>query len=104
METKRYQAEIALLRATPAAITPKHRRKHSPRVATLPPCPNDMNLMIEAKDKEQAVFELMRIFKLPGFGKFNDIIPHVRNDDNKPVKAAAKKTPKKKSKSEDRTS
>lgn len=83
---------------TPAAITLKQRRKHSPRVATLPPCPNDMDLMIEAKDKEQAVFELMRTFKLPGFDRFNDIIPHVRNDDNKPIRAVAKKAPKKKAK------
>jgi UV DNA damage endonuclease len=68
---------------TPKAITPSQRRKHSPRVATLPPCANDMDLMIEAKDKEQAVFELMRTFKLPGFEKINDIMPHIRRDDNK---------------------
>lgn len=84
---------------TPAAITGRQRRKHSPRVAMLPPCPPDMDLMIEAKDKEQAVFELMRTFKLPGFDTFNDIIPHIRKDDNKPVKTVAKKkTPKKKAK------
>ncbi|KAI9810684.1 MAG: UV-damage endonuclease [Pycnora praestabilis] len=85
---------------TPAAITGRQRRKHNPRVATLPPCTPDMDLMIEAKDKEQAVFELMRTFKLPGFDTFNDIIPHVRNDDNKPVKPLPKKraTPKKKGK------
>ena len=81
---------------TPAAITGRQRRKHNPRVATLPPCPPDMDLMIEAKDKEQAVFELMRTFKLPGYDAFNDIIPHVRNDDNKPAKTPKKKTPKKK--------
>ena len=87
---------------TPAAITGRQRRKHSPRVATLPPCPADMDLMIEAKDKEQAVFELMRTFKLPGFDTFNDMIPHVRKDDNKPVKIPKKKTPrKKKAKKED---
>ena len=68
---------------TPAAITPRQRRKHSPRVATLPPCAPDMDLMIEAKDKEQAVFELMRTFKLPGYDTFNDVLPYVRNDDNK---------------------
>ena len=68
---------------TPPAITPRQRRKHSPRVATLPPCANDMDLMIEAKDKEQAVFELMRIFRLPGYDTFNDILPHIRRDDNK---------------------
>lgn len=84
---------------TPPAITGRQRRKHSPRVATLPPCPPDMDLMIEAKDKEQAVFELMRTFKLPGFDSFNDIIPHVRKDDNKPWPTPKKKkTPKKKAK------
>ena len=86
---------------TPAAITGRQRRKHSARVATLPPCPPDMDLMFEAKDKEQAVFELMRIFKLPGFDRINDILPHVRKDDNKPVKTPKKKTPKKKRKGEE---
>ncbi|MCJ1333069.1 UV-damage endonuclease [Thelotrema lepadinum] len=76
---------------TPAAITGRQRRKHSPRVATLPPCPPDMDLMIEAKDKEQAVFELMRTFKLPGYHLFNDIIPHIRKDDNKVVRTPKKK-------------
>lgn len=81
---------------TPSAITGRQRRKHNPRVATLPPCPPDMDLMIEAKDKEQAVFELMKTFKLPGFDTFNDMLPHVRKDDNKPVIIAKKKTPRKK--------
>lgn len=67
----------------PAAITGRQRRKHSSRVATLPPCPPTMDLMIEAKDKEQAVFELMRTFKLPGFNNFSNIIPHMRQDENK---------------------
>ncbi len=82
---------------TPSAITGRQRRKHNPRVATLPPCPPDMDLMIEAKDKEQAVFELMRTFKLPGFDTFNDMIPHVRKDDNKPI-PKKKSNPRKKSK------
>ncbi|KAF2858131.1 UV-endonuclease UvdE [Piedraia hortae CBS 480.64] len=64
----------------PGAITPKQRRKHSPRVATLPPCDPDMDLMIEAKDKEQAVFELMKTFKLPGFEKLADVVPHRRGE------------------------
>lgn len=81
---------------TSPAITRTQRRKHNPRPATLPPCADDMDLMIEAKDKEQAVFELMRTFKLPGFDKFNDMIPHVRKDDNKPIVRAKPKTPKKK--------
>lgn len=83
---------------TPAAITGRQRRKHNPRVATLPPCAPDMDLMIEAKDKEQAVFELMRTFKLPGYDTFGEIIPHVRPDDNKAALSAAarkKPTPKK---------
>lgn len=84
--------------STPSAITKRQRSKHSPRVATLPPCPPTMDLMIEAKDKEQAVFELMRTFKLPGYDTFNDIIPHVRKDDNKPTKPAKPKTPRKKPK------
>ena len=84
---------------TPQAITGRQRRKHNPRVMTLPPCADDMDLMIEAKDKEQAVFELMRTFKLPGWDTFNDVIPYVRNDENRPWKPPAmkqKKTPKKK--------
>ncbi|ORY11625.1 UV-endonuclease UvdE-domain-containing protein [Clohesyomyces aquaticus] len=89
----------------PEAVTARNRRKHSPRVMTLPPCPDTMDLMIEAKDKEQAVFELMRTFKLPGFHLFNDIIPHVRQDENRPIKAkpkkAVKKTGKGKGKTED---
>ena len=83
---------------TPAAITGKQRRKHNPRVASLPPCPDDMDLMIEAKDKEQAVFELMRTFKLPGYDTFNDIIPNVRSDDNKLLSKPKRKAPKKKGK------
>jgi UV DNA damage endonuclease len=81
---------------TPSAITSQQRRKHNQRVATLPPCPPDMDLMIEAKDKEQAVFELMRTFKLPGYDTFNDILPYQRNDENKAWKPPKKKTPRKK--------
>ncbi|KAJ5584861.1 uncharacterized protein N7459_004661 [Penicillium hispanicum] len=73
-----------------AAITPRQRRKHSDRVATLPPCIPTMDLMIEAKDKEQAVFELMRTFKLPGHNLFNDMIPHVRTDENQTFKPPRK--------------
>lgn len=86
----------------PDAITARSRRKHSPRVMTLPPCPNTMDLMIEAKDKEQAVFELMRTFKLPGYNLFNDITPHIRPDENKPFKPKPKKVTKRgKKKSDD---
>ncbi|EAW06767.1 UV-endonuclease UVE-1 [Aspergillus clavatus NRRL 1] len=74
----------------PSAITNRQRRKHSPRVSTLPPCDPTMDLMIEAKDKEQAVFELMRRFKLPGHDLFNDVLPYTRNDENKPFKPPRK--------------
>jgi UV DNA damage endonuclease len=74
---------------TPPAITGKQRRKHNPRPWTLPPCPPNSDLMIEAKDKEQAVFELMRTFKLPGFDSIADIIPYERFDDNKAADSAA---------------
>ncbi|ORY72103.1 UV-damage endonuclease [Pseudomassariella vexata] len=74
------------------AVTGRQRRKHSARVMTLPPCANDMDLMIEAKDKEQAVFNLMRNYRLPGWDKCNDIVPYERDDENRP----APKTPKKK--------
>jgi UV DNA damage endonuclease len=74
---------------TPPAITGKQRRKHNPRPWTLPPCPPNSDLMIEAKDKEQAVFELMRTFKLPGFERLAEIIPYERYDDNKEADSAA---------------
>ena len=83
---------------TPSAITGRQRRKHNPRVATLPPCAPDMDLMIEAKDKEQAVFELMKTFKLPGFEKISDIRPYMRDDENKPWKPPPKKKTSKKRK------
>jgi UV DNA damage endonuclease len=89
---KRITQKMHYSEQTPQAITPMKRRKHSPRVAMLPPCADDMDLMIEAKDKEQAVFELMRIYKLPGYDLFNDIIPHTRTDENAKVNSRKKKT------------
>lgn len=80
--------------SVPDAITSRQRRKHSDRVKTLPPCDPTMDLMIEAKDKEQAVFELMRIFKLPGFDLISDLIPYTRTDENK-VFRPPRKSPKK---------
>lgn len=76
---------------TSPAITGRQRRKHSARVKTLPPCPVDMDLMIEAKDKEQAVFELMRTFRLPGWDKANAIVPYEREDDERLLVKKAKK-------------
>lgn len=39
-------------------------RAHSDRVKNLPPTTDDVDLMIEAKDKEQAVFELYKLYDL----------------------------------------
>ncbi|CAO3691472.1 unnamed protein product [Rhizopus stolonifer] len=39
-------------------------RAHSDRVKNLPPTTNDVDLMIEAKDKEQAVLELYKLYDL----------------------------------------
>lgn len=65
------------------SVTQQERRRHSARVTDLPPCENTMDLMIEAKDKEQAVFELMKKFKIKGWEKIQGVIPHVRLDENK---------------------
>lgn len=46
------------------AVTQMERRAHSDRVQNLPPTTDDVDLMIEAKDKEQAVFHLYRLFDL----------------------------------------
>lgn len=45
-----------------------------------------MDLMIEAKDKEQAVFELYRKYSIGGEGLFKDMVPYVRMDENPPEK------------------
>ncbi|KAA8896881.1 UV-endonuclease UvdE-domain-containing protein [Sphaerosporella brunnea] len=66
------------------AFTGREMRKHSPRVAALPPCDDTMDLMIEAKDKEQAVFELYRKYGIGGQDVFREVIPHERADDNRP--------------------
>ncbi|KAF2804111.1 UV-endonuclease UvdE, partial [Mytilinidion resinicola] len=69
----------------PGAVTRRERRKHAPRVRGLPPCDRAMDLMVEAKDKEQAVFELMRVYKLPGFERLAGVVPFRRDDENRPV-------------------
>lgn len=50
-----------------------------------------MDLMIEAKDKEQAVFELYRKYGIGGNGLFKDMVPHVRTDENVPEKPVRRK-------------
>ncbi|EJC98618.1 UV-endonuclease UvdE [Fomitiporia mediterranea MF3/22] len=49
----------------PGAVSVMERRAHSDRVKTLPEgLPDDMDLMLECKDKEQAVFYLYRLYNL----------------------------------------
>ncbi|KAJ7091932.1 UV-endonuclease UvdE-domain-containing protein [Mycena belliarum] len=49
----------------PGAVTLMERRAHADRCESLPiDLPDDMDLMIEAKDKEQAVLHLYRIYGL----------------------------------------
>jgi UV DNA damage endonuclease len=93
---KRITQKMHYSESTAQAITARDRRKHSARVKTLPPCATDMDLMIEAKDKEQAVFELMWTFRLPGWDLFNNIVPYERDDESQ--KAVMKKKKKKEKK------
>ncbi|KAI8377089.1 UV-endonuclease UvdE-domain-containing protein, partial [Choanephora cucurbitarum] len=46
------------------AKTATELRAHSDRVQFLPPTSDDVDLMIEAKDKEQAVFQLYKLYNL----------------------------------------
>ncbi|KAK9727366.1 hypothetical protein K7432_001899 [Basidiobolus ranarum] len=48
----------------PGASNIMEKRAHSNRVKKLPPCERDMDLMIEAKDKEQAVLELYTLYDI----------------------------------------
>jgi len=49
----------------PGAVTLMEKRAHSDRCKTLPAdLPDDVDLMCECKDKEQAVFELFRLYDL----------------------------------------
>lgn len=50
----------------PEAIIRRDLRPHSRRVYNLPPCDPNMDLMIEAKDKEQAVLALRRKWNVEG--------------------------------------
>ncbi|KAF3925870.1 hypothetical protein ABW20_dc0104129 [Dactylellina cionopaga] len=81
------------------SLTNRERRRHSARVVDLPPCEDTMDLMIEAKDKEQAVFELIRMFKLDGWEKIGDVVPYERTDENK-VEPKKKKAVKEEEKEE----
>ncbi|KAK0546826.1 hypothetical protein OC846_004356 [Tilletia horrida] len=65
----------------PGSKTHRERRAHSDRCTHLPAdLPADADLMIEAKDKEQAVFELYRIYNLVDVKPFwSDLRPPAEN-------------------------
>ncbi|GAA5880404.1 hypothetical protein JCM3774_006437 [Rhodotorula dairenensis] len=64
-EGKGIRPKFHLSEPRKGAVTPMERRAHADRCQSLPtPLPDDIDLMIEAKDKEQAVFHLYRIYNL----------------------------------------
>ncbi|KAG0653826.1 hypothetical protein C6P46_002196 [Rhodotorula mucilaginosa] len=64
-ESKGIRPKFHLSEPRKGAVTPMERRAHADRCQSLPtPLPDDIDLMIEAKDKEQAVFHLYRIYDL----------------------------------------
>ncbi|KAL1915833.1 uncharacterized protein VTP21DRAFT_6221 [Calcarisporiella thermophila] len=75
----------------PNAQTVMERRAHSDRVEGLPPCQPDMDLMIEAKDKEQAVLQLYQKFGLFEVAEENRIVKprdkQLHSDDNQKRKS-----------------
>ncbi|GAA5960689.1 hypothetical protein JCM3765_007291 [Sporobolomyces pararoseus] len=85
------------------AVTLMERRAHADRCQNLPnPLPDDIDLMIEAKDKEQAVFHLFRRYGLKPV--FHDSLrPPALEETTQTAgrKSNKKKTPKKGVKDED---
>ncbi|KAG8908806.1 hypothetical protein FRB99_003044 [Tulasnella sp. 403] len=64
-EKKGIRVKQHLSEPRPGAETAMKKRAHADRCKALPDSlPDDIDLMIEAKDKEQAVFELYRIYGL----------------------------------------
>ncbi|KAG9046872.1 hypothetical protein FS837_003487 [Tulasnella sp. UAMH 9824] len=64
-ERKGIRVKQHLSEPRPGAVTVMEKRAHADRCKSLPEgLPDDVDLMIEAKDKEQAVFELYRIYDL----------------------------------------
>jgi UV DNA damage endonuclease len=94
--SKKISQMMAYGESRPGDVDVRDRRSRSARVKTLPPCSNKMDLLVEAEDREQAIFELMRNFKLPGFEGLNDLVPHEREDEERPSKKVPRKKRKKK--------
>ena len=69
----------------PDAIIRRDLRPHSKRVYELPPCDPTMDLMIEAKDKEQAVFELRRKWNIEGGLPSNWILTGDKMDEEREI-------------------
>ncbi|GAA6044146.1 hypothetical protein JCM8097_002797 [Rhodosporidiobolus ruineniae] len=82
------------------AETVMEKRAHADRCQRLPdPLPEDIDLMIEAKDKEQAVFHLFRIYNLhPTI--YEDLRPPAEEETKQTARTAGKKSKKGKLKKE----
>jgi len=64
-ERKGIRVKQHLSEPRPGAVTTMEKRAHADRCQSLPEgLPDNVDLMIEAKDKEQAVFDLRRIYGL----------------------------------------
>nr|GAT58052.1 predicted protein [Mycena chlorophos] len=80
----------------PGAVTIQERRAHADRCESLPlDLPEDMDLMIEAKDKEQAVFHLYRIYGLHPV-KQENLRPPAENQTTETKGRKSSKNPRKK--------
>ncbi|KAF7322017.1 hypothetical protein MKEN_00724400 [Mycena kentingensis (nom. inval.)] len=82
----------------PGAVTIQELRAHADRCESLPAdLPDDMDLMIEAKDKEQAVFHLYRIYGLEDV-KQENLRPPSENQTTETKGRKSSKSPRKKAK------
>lgn len=81
------------------SLASQERRAHSDRCQNLPDAlPDDVDLMIEAKDKEQAVFHLFRIYDLKP--TIHDSLRPPALEETKQTAGRKSRTPKKKPKTE----
>jgi len=85
-ERKGIRAKQHLSSPKPGAVTVMEKRAHANRCYSLPDdLPDDIDLMIEAKDKEQAVFHLYRTYDLEPV-IFENLRPEDLSGSNSPKK------------------
>jgi UV DNA damage endonuclease len=77
-ERKGIRCKQHLSEPRPGAVSVMERRAHSDRIKHIPDAlPDNVDLMLEAKDKEQAVLELYRIYDIKPVihGAFAQLLP-----------------------------